>query len=182
MFRPMTRHRYPRVRVAALAVLATALCLCLAAPTAARTFSAPTYSSPITMSADGKLIWVVNPGGDNVAVIGAKSNRVLKRIKVGDEPQGVAVDPNNRYAYVANAAGGNVTVIRIKNPKPGNFKAGVAKDLGKNGKFLTGAEPWNIVASPNGRRVYVANSSQDSVTVIDATRRVKKKGKGRARS
>ncbi len=178
MFRPMTRHRYRRVRVAALAVLATALCLCLAAPTAARTFSAPTYSSPITMSADGKLIWVVNPGGDNVAVIGAKSNRVLKRIKVGDEPQGVAVDPNNRYAYVANAAGGNVTVIRIKNPKPGNFKAGVAKDLGKNGKFLTGAEPWNIVSSPNGRRVYVANSSQDSITVIDATRRVKKKGKG----
>ena len=109
------------------------------------------------MSADGKLIWVVNPGGDQVVVIGTKSNKVLKKIKVGDEPQGVAVDPNNRYAYVANAASGNVTVIRIKNPKPGNFKASVAKDLGKNGKFLTGAEPWNIVSSPDGRRIYVAD-------------------------
>ena len=130
------------------------------------------------MSADGKLVWVVNPGGDNVAVIGAKSNKVVKRIKVGDEPQGVAVDPNNKYAYVANTADGTVSVIRIKDPRPGNFKASVAKDLGKNGKFLTGAEPWNIVSSPDGRRIYVANSSQDSITVIDATRRVKqKKGK-----
>lgn len=36
---------------------------------------------------------------------------------------------------------------------------------------MTGAEPWNIVASPNGRRVYVANSGQDTITVIDGTRR-----------
>src|SRR5215217_4912009 len=156
-----------------------ALALVLAVPglASARSFSAPTYSSPIAKSANGKLIWVVNPGGDNVVVIGARSNKVLKRINVGDEPQGVAVDPNNRYAYVANTAEGTVTVIRIKNAKPGNFKAAVAKDLGRNGKFLTGAEPWNIVSSTDGRRVYVANSSQDSISVIDATRRTKKNGK-----
>jgi YVTN family beta-propeller protein len=154
-----------------------ALFVVLAAPVSAiaAKFATPTYSSPITMSADGRLIWVVNPGGDNVVVIGAKSNKVLKRIKVGDEPQGVAVDPNNRYAYVANAAAGTVTVIRIKNPKPSRFNASVARDLGKKGKFVTGAEPWNIVASPDGRRIYVANSSQDSISVIDATRKTKGK-------
>jgi YVTN family beta-propeller protein len=181
MYRPMTCYRNPMGRLAGLAILAMVLCLCLATPAAARSFSAPTYSSPITLSSDGRLVWVVNPGGDNVAVISAKSNTVIKRIKVGDEPQGVAVDPNNRYAYVANAASGNVTVIRIKNAKPSRFRAGVARDLGNNGKFLTGAEPWNIVSSPDGRRVYVANSSQDSVTVIDATRRVKRRGRGAGR-
>jgi YVTN family beta-propeller protein len=131
------------------------------------------------MSADGRLVWVVNPGGDNVAVIGTRSNRVIRRIKVGDEPQGVAVDPNNRYAYVANAAEGTVTVIRITNPSPRRFRARVARDLGRRGKFPTGAEPWNIVASPDGRRIYVAGSSQDSITVIDATQRVKRRGRGR---
>jgi YVTN family beta-propeller protein len=171
---PMTSMLIARRMLIGGLLLATSLAAPLAAEAAK--FSAPTYSSPITMSADGKLIWVVNPGGDQVVVIGAKSNKVLKKIKVGDEPQGVAVDPNNRYAYVANAASGNVTVVRIKNPKPGNFKASVAKDLGKNGKFLTGAEPWNIVSSPNGRRIYVANSSQDSITVIDAIRQT---GKGK---
>jgi YVTN family beta-propeller protein len=164
-------------RILAIGALAAALALTAPAAAQAAKFSAPTYSSPITMSRDGRLIWVVNPGGDQVVVIGASSNRVLRRINVGDEPQGVAVDPNNRYAYVANAAEGTVSVIRIRNPRPGNFRAGVARDLGRNGKFLTGAEPWNIVSSTDGRRIYVANSSQDSITVIDATRRANRRGR-----
>jgi YVTN family beta-propeller protein len=178
MARAMTMPRVVKRRITG--VVAIALALWLIAPGAAQaaTFSAPTYSSPITLSADGKLVWVVNPGGDKVAVIGAKSNKLLKSITVGDEPQSVALDPNNRYAYVANTAAGTVTVIRITNASEGKFQAQVAKDLGKNGTFLTGAEPWNIVASPDGRRIYVANSSQDSITVIDATRRTKKSGKG----
>jgi YVTN family beta-propeller protein len=140
-------------------------------------FAAPTYSSPIAMSRDGRLIWVVNPGGDNVAIINASTNAVIKRITVGDEPQGVALDPENRYAYVANAAEGTVSVIRILNPKPSTFRARIARDLGRRGKFLTGAEPWNIVASPDGNRIFVANSSQDTITVIDATEQESKKGK-----
>jgi YVTN family beta-propeller protein len=176
MTRPTTSSSLVKRRIIGIGVAALALVLTAPASALAAKFSAPTYSSPITMSADGRLIWVVNPGGDQVVVIGAKSNNVLRRINVGDEPEGVAVDPNNRYAYVANTAEGTVTVIRIKNAKPGNFQASVARDLGRNGKFLTGAEPWNIVSSTDGRRIYVANSSQDSITVIDATRRTNRRG------
>jgi DNA-binding beta-propeller fold protein YncE len=153
---------------------AVVLALVLAIPglAHARTFSAPTYSSPITMSADGRLIWVVNPGGDNVAVISARSNRIIRRIGVGEEPQSVAVDPNNRYAFVANAADGTVTVIRITNANPRRFRARRQRTL------RTGAEPWNIVASPDGRRIFVANSSQDSITVMDAvSRTVRRRGR-----
>jgi DNA-binding beta-propeller fold protein YncE len=153
---------------------AVVLALVLANPglAHARTFSAPTYSSPITMSADGRLIWVVNPGGDNVAVISAGSNRIIRRIGVGEEPQSVAVDPNNRYAFVANAADGTVTVIRITNANPRRFRARRQRTL------RTGAEPWNIVASPDGRRIFVANSSQDSITVMDAvSRTVRRRGR-----
>ncbi len=42
-------------------------------------------------------------------MIDARSQPCIRRINVGDEPEGVAVDPNNRYAYVANAAEGTVT-------------------------------------------------------------------------
>jgi YVTN family beta-propeller protein len=177
MVRPTNSSSLVRRRIIGIAAVALALALTAPAAAQAAKFSAPTYSSPITMSADGRLIWVVNPGGDQVVVIGAKSNNVLRRINVGDEPQGVAVDPNNRYAYVANTAEGTVTVIRIQNPRPGNFRASVARNLGRNGKFLTGAEPWNIVSSTDGRRIYVANSSQDSITVIDATRRENRRGR-----
>ena len=86
-----------------------------------------------------------------------------RRSPVGDEPQSVALDPNNRYAYVANAAGSTVTVIRINNADaPAASAPSVEKTL------TTGAEPWNIVISPDGKRVFVANSGQDTITVINA--------------
>ena len=57
------------------------------------------------MSADGKLVWSVNPDDDSVSVIRTDQNKVVKKITVGNEPQGVALDPVGRYAYVVNAAG-----------------------------------------------------------------------------
>ena len=71
---------------------------------------------------------------------------------------------------MANAADSTVTVIRITNADPRHFKAKVDKTVGRKGALLTGAEPWNIVVSPDGRRAFVANSSQDTISVIDATR------------
>src|SRR3954471_4614805 len=130
---------------------------------ARRTFSGATTSSPISMSRDGRLVWVVNPGADTVTVIRTSSNTVLRTIRVGDEPQSVALDPSNRFAFVANAAGNSVSVIRISNPSPTSaFRARSIRRL------TAGAEPWNVVVSPDGRRAFVANSGQDTVTVIDA--------------
>lgn len=123
------------------------------------------------MSANGRLVWVVNPGADSVSVISTRTNTVIGTIKVGDEPQSVALDPNNRYAFVANAASGTVTVIRITNASPGRFRARVDRHVGRKGALTTGAEPWNIVSTPNGRRIFVSNSGQDTITVIDPTRR-----------
>jgi len=133
-------------------------------------FPGPTYSSPITMSRDGRLVWVVNPATDTVSVIWTRALRVIATIKVGDEPQSVAVDPDNRYAFVADAAASSVTVIRIANADPRHFRARVARDVGRRGSFITGSEPWNIVMSPDGRRLFVANSGQDTITVLDARR------------
>jgi hypothetical protein len=67
---------------------------------------------------------------------------------------------------VANAAGSNVTVIKIINPHPANFNAAVYRHI------TTGAEPWNIVASPDGKRIFVANNAQDAITAIDAKQNV----------
>src|SRR5215210_996148 len=68
-----------------------------------RPFPGPTTSSPITLSRDGRLAWVVNPGADTVSVIATATNTVVRSIGVGDEPQSVALDPSDRFAFVANA-------------------------------------------------------------------------------
>jgi YVTN family beta-propeller protein len=122
----------------------------------------PTNSSPIALSADNTLLWVVNPTDNSVSVIRIDTKHVLATIKVGKEPQSVALDPNNRFAYVANAASNDVSVIQIDNPEPDHFRAALRRHL------LTGAEPWNVVASPDGLRIFVSNSSQDTITVISA--------------
>src|SRR5262245_60847879 len=168
-----TRRRWQAGRLP-LGIACVCALLVAAAPADARRYSSATNSSPITISADGKYVWSVNPGADNVSVIYAKTNKVIAKIKVGDEPQSVAVDPNNRYAYVANAASGSVTVIRITKAKGSKLKAKADTRAGKKGQIVTGSEPWNVVVSPNGKRVYVANSAQDTITVIDGTKPRKK--------
>ena len=91
-----------------------------AAQASRRSFPYPTTSSPITISRDGRYVWTVNPGADTVSVIRTSNNQVVRTVGVGDEPQSVALDPNNRYAFVANAAGNSVTVIRIRNASSGS--------------------------------------------------------------
>jgi YVTN family beta-propeller protein len=131
-------------------------------------FDMATYSSPIAMSRSGRLVWAVNPADDSVSVIRTDTNRVVAKIPVGHEPQSVALSPNDKFAYVANAAAGTVTVIRVKDADPDHWQSELDEGSGATGALTTGAEPWNVVASPDGRRVFVANSAQDTITVIDA--------------
>jgi YVTN family beta-propeller protein len=125
----------------------------------------PTYSSPIAINPNDRLIWAVNPSDDSVSVIRPDNNTRLAKIAVGDEPESVALTPDNQWAYVANAAGNSVTIIRINDPAWGTFSATVDSTL------TTGAEPWNIVSSPDGKRVFAANSAQDTITVINTATR-----------
>src|SRR6266571_3307027 len=149
------------------AVLASVLILLSMLPqiASAQGYARPTYSSPIAVSADDKLIWVVNPADDSVSVIRPDNNTRITKITVGDEPQSIALTPDGQYAYVANAAASTVTIIQISNPAWGAFSASVV------GTLTTGAEPWNVVCTPDGKRVFVANSGQDTITVIDTTTR-----------
>ena len=41
------------------------LTVLIAGPAQARKYSGATNSSPISLSADGKYLWAVNPGGDS---------------------------------------------------------------------------------------------------------------------
>src|SRR5262245_46932957 len=138
--KPLRNLRSTVFAIRALHAVAFALFVGLPNASFAQVYGHATHSSPIALSQDNKLIWVVNPGDDSVSVIRPDLNQVLARIGVGDEPQSVALTPDGQYAYVANAAGNSVTVIKINNPAWGAFSAVVESQL------TTGAEPWNIVA------------------------------------
>src|SRR5262249_39353277 len=61
-------------------------------------------------------------------------------------------------AYVANAFDGTVSVVNLKQLK--------VKDVIK-----VGAEPSALALSPNGTRLYVANSSSNNLMVFDTTKK-----------
>ncbi len=82
---------------------------------------------------------------------------VIATIPVGVDPDGVAVDPATRTAYVANAAYGQDSVSVI--------------DEATNTVTATipvGSQPYAVGVDPGSRIVYVANANSDSVSVIDA--------------
>lgn len=145
-------------------ILSLGWLLAFAPPLGAQT---PSYSSPIALAPDGALLWVVNPDDDSVSVIDTATNQLIATVPVGDEPQSIAIDPRNRYAFVANAAGSSVTVLRILDETAVDFEAAPDTRIGPNGQLITGAEPWSVVTSPDGLRAFVANSGQDTITVID---------------
>ena len=119
----------------------------------------PSNSSPIAFGAN--VVWVVNPDDSSVSLIDANTDTLVNKIFVGDEPRSIALD-NNFNAYVANAAGDSVTIIQFN---------GSANNAAAVATLTTGAEPWSIVARPDGLFVYVANSAQDTISIINTTTR-----------
>src|SRR5258707_9123917 len=108
---PMLTSNWHLIAVASLVFV-----LNLPSSVLAQTWGRPTYSSPIAINPNDHLIWVVNPSDDSVSVIRPDNYTRLAKIAVGDEPQSIALTPDNQYAYVANAAAGTVTIIQISDP------------------------------------------------------------------
>src|SRR5262245_29041507 len=129
-----------------------AILLAAASTSAAR----PTQSSPIAHSADGKLLINCNPDDSSVTLLSTTDTAVrrIAKINVGQEPVSVAITPNRKRAFVANARDGTVSELDLKTRT-------VARTLN------VGAEPTALALSPNATRLYVSNSLSNSVTVFN---------------
>ena len=119
----------------------------------------------VTPSATRNEVYVVNSGAPSaqgsVSVINAENNSVAATIPVHWQPVGLALDPENDFAYVANAASNNVSVIDLK----------ARREVGAIG---AGEEPAAVRVSPDGKTLAIANRRGNSVSLVDtATRRVR---------
>src|SRR5271165_6670538 len=91
-----------------------------------------------------------------------KPNTVVATIPVGDTPAGLAVTPNNLFAYVANnnndgiPGGDTVSVLNLKN----NTVEQTISDSSFN-------QPYTVTINAAGTKAYVTNSNSTTVTVID---------------
>ena len=67
----------------------------------------------VTLSPDGKLVFVTSEDEAMVTVVDVTSASQVKQIKVGLRPRSIAFLPDGSRAYVTNDNGGWVCVIDV---------------------------------------------------------------------
>jgi YVTN family beta-propeller protein len=91
-------------------------------------------------------------------------------------PYGVAIAPDKSKIFVSTAGSDNVTVIdtaqllKFAHTRSASF----ANDLSASANYVAarikvGRNPRGITLSPDGKRLYVANRMDDSISVVDAS-------------
>lgn len=112
------------------------------------------HPNKMTLSPDGRL-FVANANTDNISVIDTKTDKVNETISVspypdalyGSTPNGLAVSPDGRTLYVANADNNDVAVFDIS-------EAGHAK---QKGLIPAGWYPTAVSLSKKGDVLFIAN-------------------------
>ncbi len=151
--------------LAAIALVASTLWLhkSLRVVSAATRFTGPMSSQTLALSADDSLLAVANPDTNSITLFDVRtaSSVRLAEIRVGNEPNGVALSPDGSRAYVANTVSGTVTVLTLDptNPNYGTVATNIT----------VGTEPYGLALTPGGRKLYVANARSNSVSVIDTS-------------
>ena len=89
-------------------------------------------------------------------------NTVLTTIGVGPNPAGLAITPNNLFAYVANnnnvgiSGGSSVSVLNLTN----NTVETTISDSSFN-------QPYTVTINASGTKAYVTNTNSTTVSIID---------------
>jgi YVTN family beta-propeller protein len=99
----------------------------------------------------GSYVFVANMGDGTVSVIDTGTNHP-NSITVGEDPDGVAVSPDNKTAYVTNSGDGTVSVV--------------TDVLNVTGTIDVGSNPKGVAVSPDSSTAYVTNSGDGTVSVL----------------
>jgi YVTN family beta-propeller protein len=118
-------------------------------------FSIPTESQGrIVLSPDERFAYVTEERHDRLVVLDLVARVPVDTISVGQRPIDVAILPNGKKLYVANADSRDISVIDV--------------DRRENvGGIIIGAVPGEIGITTDGGRAYVTNINRGIVSVLD---------------
>jgi YVTN family beta-propeller protein len=114
----------------------------------------PANGTGVAFDAGNRLVYVAMVN-DTVALVDPALKKVVGLIPVGNQPQGMAINPLTRKLYVANMGDQTVSVIDLS-----------TNTLLKN-EFVTSNQPQRVAVDPIVNRVYVAGYGNFLVDRID---------------
>ena len=146
------------------------------------------YRSPddMALSADGKRLYVVCSGSDEVLAVDTAARTIAGRVQVGKVPRGIAMAPDGKRFYVTNSWSDTVSEVdaipmRVLRTLPAGFEpTGLAMDAARNvlyvanrlsddislidlsgggdvQRFVAGRGASYVTASPDGAHIYVSH-------------------------
>jgi len=127
----------------------------------------------IAVTPDGREVWATNRRDDTISVIDTESLEVVAELACPGFPIRIEITPDGRRALVSNAMADEVAVFDVpRREELGRIvmDRDVVDGAGTRlfGSFLEeSSAPIGIVAAPDGRHAYVANSNADVVSVLD---------------
>jgi YVTN family beta-propeller protein len=115
------------------------------------------YLSPLAIAAapDGKMLYIAEATGKQIAYFDVTAKKVVKRVAVSDQLSGLAISSNGEMLYATGGDfSGKVFVIDVK-------KAAVENVI------EVGHSPTAPVVSTDGKMLYVCQKFNDNVAAID---------------
>jgi len=119
--------------------------------------ASPSYLSPGSVVGDTRLgrLYIAATTAAQILVWDTSSCRVIQRIPVAPQPQGLALSGDGRELYVTSAvSAGEVLIVDT-------HRARVRQ------RVSVGHTPSALALSPDGRMLYVCNQFDNTVSVID---------------
>lgn len=109
----------------------------------------------IAINQNTNKVYVTGHLSNCVYVINGYTNKLIKTIAVGLNPDGIAVNPNTNMIYMANSAANTISVID-----------GTTESVVRTIQ-VRGDNPRGIAVNPNTNLIYVANALSGTVSVIN---------------
>jgi len=121
--------------------------------TAVNTGSTSVTATITATPSPGSFAYISSSGSDNITVINTNTQTYAGSVDAGGEPTCIAVSPDGTRAFITTSITSGEVINTAENTVVGSFP--------------TGKNPWGIAVSPDGTKIYVANQSDNTVSVID---------------
>jgi PQQ-dependent catabolism-associated beta-propeller protein len=114
-----------------------------------RVFNAGSDPEQFDLASDGRL-YVANEDAATTTVLDVSSGKIIARVPVGKEPEGVRVSPDGRWTLVTNESDNSISVIDTKSLKEVKH-------------IIVGKRPRDAAFTPDSRMAYVSGEFDSSV-------------------
>jgi YVTN family beta-propeller protein len=114
-----------------------------------KVFEAGSDPEQFDLAADGRL-YVANEDSATATVLDTKTGKIVARVPVGKEPEGVRVSPDGKWVLVTNESDNSVSIIDTKTLKEVKH-------------VVVGKRPRDAAFTPDGKHAYLSGEFDSSL-------------------